>query len=1233
MAGMSRSETELAIAAQQHRGSFVFTPQPSPFTPFTGMEGVPNPFGGGPLGMGAQMISQQILVGQMTSMGMSPLGLSDTSILDRMRHQQFTESHNRFVQANAEADRINYMRTAHGLASAAGVPWNADLHAAAQTLSSGVVSASPLLAQIAPEYLDEFGGKRGSKAVMAHYMHLGGKYRIDPDTGRMGMSNESLRELMQGVYSDMFAGDRYLNETLSAGRAGQLFQTLQMRGMMPGSASLDQLAEQQPLKMREMYSLAGITEQLDAVGNVRKASDLTGEEREKLLRVPQVQQELKAFDSTRVTGAIREWGKAIEAMREIFGDAGYPNAPMPALIDAINRMTGGGMSQLNPSQVSDLVRTTFNLANQTGMGMSAASAMTQQATQDAMALGLNPVFGARAAQQNMAFVSAYQGMGVGAYQAWGRGDLERHQQLNQQLFLQGAASAAANQMAVAMRLDDLERFDEGTAAYNYVQAIKAGQTEFERDGKMVSTDMEEGDFVAMLAESGRVSQGQALFMLQQQQANQEYLFKSPEALQAVRQLQGEEFIERRSSVAQAAAHVFTRQALGPDVDMRQLNPLMEDIGRTAMDTFMESSGEVATDREQRNQAMADAMRQRIVDRALEGDAGAQQLLDRFAEDEGGFDTYLNDLAENVYASVDQHGLDTDGVSLQDRHALHNTQLLRRAAREQGRARVRAMMQESLAPLGKGSALRRGIEAVMNVDPDEDRPITRVLGEAVGGVQGSKIAEALESSPVDQERLGRLQELYRGMESAEEAYANADTDEERKKAFDAAREQAEAFREESLKMRQGLEERGLLFSSKVDRRDTGRVIRHLKFTQEQAAARTEMGENGWVFRTKAHKYLDKLQSAGILGDDATVFDMLRLRDSQLRKGGLGAEELDEIAGFRKTESDARRAARSHVRNVEDTIAKLMSDEVSMLRIGPEGLENIEKLRDTQQELQMLAVEKFDGDMVAAMDSKEGKKLLEQQYTVLADYHNKLEDPDAQYSYLGKPKELAKLRGIAARLAKDKKLASGSLESLLNLSDEQLEQRRRSGEFAGGLSDSEVAAIKAARDKREGLREQYIELASNYRKEGQDVLQDSLEKFFGDSSLAEEMTKSETGVALSGYLQGTGMGNLTMRAFMQSAAEAAAEYHDPDSDLSKKERRELEEKYGPLLSAYQSDSLEEGGTTDPEELLAYLQTKQKEFELQDDVQRSDDGTTHFSIGRLDVHEDGTADLTLTPDAQGP
>jgi hypothetical protein len=104
------------------------------------------------------------------------------------------------------------------------------------------------------------------------------------------------------------------------------------------------------------------------------------------------------IDARKITDSLRKYQSVINAMREIFGDAGHPNAPVPELLNALNSWSGGALSQLQPGQVEMMVRTSYNMAKQTGLGPAGLMMIGGYAQQQAAAAGINPVFGALAAQ-------------------------------------------------------------------------------------------------------------------------------------------------------------------------------------------------------------------------------------------------------------------------------------------------------------------------------------------------------------------------------------------------------------------------------------------------------------------------------------------------------------------------------------------------------------------------------------------------------------------------------------------------------------------------------------------------------------------------------------------------------------------------------------------------------------------------------------------------------------------
>jgi hypothetical protein len=87
------------------------------------------------------------------------------------------------------------------------------------------------------------------------------------------------------------------------------------------------------------------------------------------------------------------------------GVSGRRLRPVPELISALNFLTGGALSQIDPGQAEMLVRGSYNLARSSGIGLDQLTMLSELASQQAIGMGLNPAFGMQAVQGNLTFGS------------------------------------------------------------------------------------------------------------------------------------------------------------------------------------------------------------------------------------------------------------------------------------------------------------------------------------------------------------------------------------------------------------------------------------------------------------------------------------------------------------------------------------------------------------------------------------------------------------------------------------------------------------------------------------------------------------------------------------------------------------------------------------------------------------------------------------------------------------
>ena len=498
-------------------------PQYQPFTPTMGGFSQTSPIMASLVQMGLQSI--------MGGNGSAVMGISDQNIMDRFRQSYYTRQNWGIMQDMAELDRsriVDAVGTGYAMINRPFTDARETAH-----FASGIWNTmGPIAASMSPEFADSLFGLRGSAAAMGVPLAQLSRGRFDPGTGFLGMERGSASALGGAVFDEMFGGNRYLSSPLPAGQAGQLWRELQAQGMVPGTSTLEDLHSRSP-------NSAGLRKGMQDLGfSGRHWEDLSAGERDKLLNAPEVQSEIRAFDAKQISGTLQEWGKSIEAMREIFGDAGMPNAPIPLLMQSLRQLTAGGMAQMNPSELSTMVRTFSGLAQSSGLGMQGATMLVQAGEAQAARLGVASPFAMQASMDTMAYMTAYSAMGRGQYGGWGSADINQLAQARQQLVLGGVGSTMGNQAGLAARTKEaFGPFKAGTRMAKWMEAVRSGQATFNGNE---AVDMQDMDFAAMMAEGTGQGVGEVVTRLAQTASNEGGLFANPEMNASIRRIQAQE---------------------------------------------------------------------------------------------------------------------------------------------------------------------------------------------------------------------------------------------------------------------------------------------------------------------------------------------------------------------------------------------------------------------------------------------------------------------------------------------------------------------------------------------------------------------------------------------------------------------------------------------------------------------------------------------------------------------
>lgn len=849
----------------------------------------------GPTGAMMQMILEPMLQDMLGTNGFMPGQFRPThNLFDHHRRRMQFQQMQQVITESSRTDQAAYVRMMRGMASSAGIGWTDERERAARMMASDMGQIAPMLAQQMPHLFDQMHGVRGSATVLSQRMFEGGRYRVDPVTGLLGTSAESTSAMSRQVYERLYGpgADLSLMRGVGAGSAGQLFDELSRRGGLPRVLSRDE-------QMRGMATAEG---ERRGFGPDRIRAEMgTLMDELRGLTSPQLENRMRQFEADRISSSLRTMSGAVSAMRDIFGDMGRPDAPMSEIIEGLQVLTQGGLSQLDPSRIEQIVRDTHNLARRSGIGMDNMMTMMGAASNRAESMGLNRVFGVTAAHGAASFSTAYSNMAGGP--AWGRGDRDRMMAVDQQLRLNAANSPVANQLAATMRLGTDVRFREGSEGEAIFQALTRGDTVYRYGNQDRSVHVDRGRWQTIMQDSG-VNAGLASAYRSQTQYNQRYVSEN-NLTDVARQLQGRVDIAPR---LQRAYETAGRQAGITD------QALLSQIGQTVSEGLL---GDIPPEDWQNPDAMARHMATRL--NINPNDQARMQQLRQVATLGWGNGEQMVRTNRRLrgYGSFDQ--LVQAGRS----------RTLAAASDHMQQAQMETRMQSAMAGLGQGSPLSRLADALMEAGPgtgiaDLMRSTLNwvpdgVIGERLQGTLAQFQAEMDVFQNADPERIrAQAQDLQRngnrdGLQQLAERYTGGNVD-----TLLNGRDLRRTIREQAIRRVQALspvlrrqaEEAGLETGARVGEQDVRRVTEGFRDRRPGAVRESD---------DLAERILNDDRSIAALGPGGLeTVRRIQGRNEELRR--LAGEHAGGNLGvLMATESQRRRASEAH-REVESLSAR-------------------------------------------------------------------------------------------------------------------------------------------------------------------------------------------------------------------------------------------------------------------------------------------------------------------------
>lgn len=662
-------------------------PRSSQMLDFSGFPGL-----NGPMGMITQMLIQPFINKLYGSIGMIPGQFQPTQNLsDFHRESTYLRSHQEAMKQASQADQQTYVRMMQNMAQVSGIKFD---QKAAEKMAGDVSALGPVLTNMMPNLFDELHGYRGSAQVMSHYLHMGGRYSIDPITGKTGLTGDSAGEISKLFHSRMFGANSNLAEMngLTAGRAGQLYDEMTKRGLMGGPRSLSSV------------------------------------DRQHMLDNPKLADAERGIDAKRTMDRIKNMSGIVAAMRDIFGDMGKPNAPMSELINGLDALTQGGLATMNPKDLEMTARKIHNIARATGTSVDAVMQLAGMAGTQAEQLGLDRKFGLDAALGGLSFGQAYGNVGGLDIPAWGKRSKNEMAMLDAQLRVRAAESPLAKRFSAILRMSDEMHIGADTEFGRLAEALRKGETSYDSDGKGTkkSIVMSTESYRNMASRDG-VSPGIFNDILARDKSNQEYGFKYKVA-DTVRGLQGD--LDLNPIIGDSAVNAIRTANKGLD---QSTMAKMADAATKTLRTMDKKTRDDPTGYG-RNEALAKAMFDALTPEERTKVGSREDLIPTAVSLYAGFDQRVQTNPRLARFGGARGALDAN-----------DPKILQEKARFDAEQEGNAALQSALAGLGRGGPLRRIMSLL---DSGNVKDLDKMIAGGFGGID-KKIVEGTLKKMVDE----------------------------------------------------------------------------------------------------------------------------------------------------------------------------------------------------------------------------------------------------------------------------------------------------------------------------------------------------------------------------------------------------------------------------------------------------------------------------------------------------
>jgi len=718
----------------------------------------------GLIGTLAGVAGNTVLSNMMQQQGVLPTGNAG-SYMQAYRTREHLNMRQQVAQAVSSQDTEGIYRTLRGAAAMAGMPFNREQQAAARSLAETASQFMPTLAMVAPEFADAISGERGSVQAMATQMLEANRYRVDPITGRMGYGVASNRDMVEQVFETMFADDNMARmQGLRAGDVGQMYRQLAPEGLAgPRGGVRSRTIETLQRARDEGVDLVSIAnEQGVNLGADQNLESLSNQELMKLRENKGIQSRLTQADSRQITDQLQGYVSSISAMREVFGENGNPNAPVPQLINALKALTSGQMQKFDANQLNTMVRDMQAMSQMSGKSIDQLLMMNQAANaSNTQVLGqygvhFNPAATNIGVTTGMAFAESGGATGFGALSR------EQAEQAAMNMFSRGMGSQMANALGALTRIEEAGGFADNVAGREMKAALAAADagaetyTFVDEAGNAVTrqTPTREEHFRAIVGRGAieGMDAGDFNQMLGDRTSNLRALSTNQERQMAAMRQQPQE-INRLAAQTTANRLLSNSEIERQFADRGERARVASALGRAATDAADNLTMEQLQDAKQRNQAIAEALMAEATSQGMT--LTEEQALNMAATSFGQRETVLRHFT----------GMDATGYAQTNSKAVRESR-----AEKQAMVSAQAGINEAMSGMGpKGGILQR---LFTGLQKQGDRGTTADISTLLGDMFAVDMGQAAEKlTPLMreiQEQHDKVEGLKAELEGADPA---------------------------------------------------------------------------------------------------------------------------------------------------------------------------------------------------------------------------------------------------------------------------------------------------------------------------------------------------------------------------------------------------------------------------------------------------------------------------------